>query len=358
MVLWLPILGALLLQFFAGRIVLTKRFKAVTELKASPVVEQKPEAAHLVPVQAHQVQLKDSSYYGKCAIGGSLACGLTHTAVVWLDLHKSRAQAYPKEWPKSMTQGLAKMWEEGGLSGCFIGAQPTLVAYGIQGLLKFGLNEFFSDHCKNIIGGAEKLNTVLKKIGFQALMASLAEVFADIGMCPWEMTRLKQLAEYPPQCWANLGFFEAVHKMIKERDATGFPFRSLGMLMGRQVPYTILKFVCFYQTAEFIYNQLEQKFNMSQENISSTGKLGITFGAGYAAGVVCATLTHPMDTLLSMAASPRHVGKTFGQMITEVGYKNLFTKGVDASIVKVGTLTGLQWWIYATVRAFFGLGTP
>ena len=32
----------------------------------------------------------DISYYGKCMIGGSLACGLTHTAIVPLDVVKCR----------------------------------------------------------------------------------------------------------------------------------------------------------------------------------------------------------------------------------------------------------------------------
>lgn len=30
----------------------------------------------------------DMKYYGKCMVGGMMACGLTHTAVVTLDLVK------------------------------------------------------------------------------------------------------------------------------------------------------------------------------------------------------------------------------------------------------------------------------
>jgi hypothetical protein len=34
----------------------------------------------------------DLSYYGKCMIGGLLACGVTHTAIVPLDVVKCRRQ--------------------------------------------------------------------------------------------------------------------------------------------------------------------------------------------------------------------------------------------------------------------------
>ncbi len=34
----------------------------------------------------------DASYYAKCMAGGVMACGITHTAVVTLDLLKCRKQ--------------------------------------------------------------------------------------------------------------------------------------------------------------------------------------------------------------------------------------------------------------------------
>jgi hypothetical protein len=36
----------------------------------------------------------DLSYYVKCMIGGSLACGVTHTAIVPLDVVKCRRQVH------------------------------------------------------------------------------------------------------------------------------------------------------------------------------------------------------------------------------------------------------------------------
>lgn len=50
----------------------------------------------------------DASYYGKCMIGGSLACGLTHTAIVPLDVVKCRMQAN-KGLYKSLGHGLSSL---------------------------------------------------------------------------------------------------------------------------------------------------------------------------------------------------------------------------------------------------------
>lgn len=35
-------------------------------------------------------------YYGKCMVGGILSCGITHTAVVPLDIAKCKMQTNPE----------------------------------------------------------------------------------------------------------------------------------------------------------------------------------------------------------------------------------------------------------------------
>lgn len=42
----------------------------------------------------------DGSYYAKCMLGGILSCGLTHTAIVPLDIVKCRMQVSP--WTQSL----------------------------------------------------------------------------------------------------------------------------------------------------------------------------------------------------------------------------------------------------------------
>jgi len=44
-------------------------------------------------------------------------------------------------------------------------------------------------------------------------------------------------------------------------------------------------------------------------------------------------------------------------MAQEMGTKDLFTKGLATRIVMIGTLTGLQWYIYGSWKSICGFGT-
>jgi len=302
--------------------------------------------------------LRDLDFYAKCSFGGILSCGLTHAAVVTLDVHKCRSQARPDLWPKQLPLGIKKLATEEGLRGMRIGWVPTFFGYGAQGLFKFGLNEFFQDVYAMGIGGRENLDTVGKKMAFQGLSAASAEFFADVALCPFEMTKVKMQVELPAGDYAKSSMVTAMKKMNENKADTRFPFGSLKPLWGRQIPYTVIKFVVFYQTAEFIYKQLALKGpEWERERLSKGFCLGVTFAAGYWAGIFCAISTQPMDNLVSMAGNPANQGKSFGQLTRETGAFTLFTKGLGTRILMVGTLTGLQWWIYGSFKSIMGFGT-
>jgi len=302
--------------------------------------------------------MRDIDFYAKCSLGGILSCGLTHAAVVTLDVHKCRSQARPDLWPKSLPKGLQKLAAEEGLVGMRIGWVPTFLGYGAQGMFKFGLNEFFQDVYAGVIGGRENLDSVAKKMVFQGLSAASAEFFADIALCPFEMTKVKMQVEVPAGEWAGMGVMTAMRKMGEQKAETRYPFGSLKPLWGRQIPYTVIKFVVFYQTAEFIYAQLATKGpEWERENLSKSFCLGVTFGAGYWAGIFCAVSTQPMDNLVSMKGNPANAHRSFGEIAREAGAFKLFTAGLGTRILMVGTLTGLQWWIYGGFKSIMGFGT-
>ena len=52
-----------------------------------------------------------------------------------------------------------------------------------------------------------------------------------------------------------------------------------------------------------------------------------------------------------------HLPTGLGAIASEFGVANLFTKGLPTRIIMIGTLTGLQWWIYDSFKSAFGLGT-
>ena len=62
------------------------------------------------------------------------------------------------------------------------------------------------------------------------------------------------------------------------------------------------------------------------------------------AGIFCAVVSHPADNMVSKLNNTK--GATVGSVISEMGWVNLFTRGLPLRILMVGTLTGLQWGIY------------
>uniref|UniRef100_A0A7M5X7B1 Uncharacterized protein n=1 Tax=Clytia hemisphaerica TaxID=252671 RepID=A0A7M5X7B1_9CNID len=83
-----------------------------------------------------------SKYYALCGFGGILSCGITHTAVVPLDLVKCRIQVDPAKYTGIFQGGRLTIAEEG-VRGLAKGWAPTLIGYSMQGLCKFGFYEVF-----------------------------------------------------------------------------------------------------------------------------------------------------------------------------------------------------------------------
>ena len=72
-----------------------------------------------------------SMNYALCGFVGVLSCGLTHIAVVPLDLVKCCMQVDPQKYKDIGFCGLAKGWA------------LTFIGYSLQGLCKFGFYEVF-----------------------------------------------------------------------------------------------------------------------------------------------------------------------------------------------------------------------
>lgn len=69
----------------------------------------------------------------------------------------------------------------------------------------------------------------------------------------------------------------------------------------------------------------------------------ITFLSGYWAGIFCAIVSHPADTMVSIInkrGSNKSVLSQVGEIYGEIGFNGLWN-GLGARIIMVGTLTGL-----------------
>jgi len=289
-----------------------------------------------------EVEFGSTEYYIKCCIGGSLSCGLTHTIIVPLDLVKCRMQVDSAKYP-SIGKGFKVTLAEGGTKALARGWAPTLIGYSMQGACKFGFYEMFKNFYGNLMGEEASYNYMT---GLYLIASASAEFFADIALCPMEAVKVRiQTSDYAST------LRECFPKM-KAEEGTGTFFKGLKPLWMRQIPYTMMKFACFEKTVVALYDYVVPK---PRDQCSKSEQLMVTFAAGYIAGVFCAIVSHPADSVVSVIN--KNPGKSAGEILKELGPKGVW-KGLVARIIMIGTLTALQWFIYDGVKVALRLPRP
>nr|KAF6375326.1 solute carrier family 25 member 3 [Pipistrellus kuhlii] len=129
-------------------------------------------------------------------------------------------------------------------------------------------------------------------------------------------------------------------------------YKGVAPLWMRQIPYTMMKFACFERTVEALYKFVVPK---PRSECTKGEQLVVTFVAGYIAGVFCAIVSHPADSVVSVLNKEK--GSTATQVLQRLGFKGVW-KGLFARIIMIGTLTALQWFIYDSVKVYFRLPRP
>lgn len=309
----------------------------------------------IVLVEPGKIKEGSTAYFAVCGLAGIFSCGLTHTAVTPIDMVKCNKQNNPAKFNKGMIGNMGILSGYKGPGGLMRGWAPTLVGYSFQGLGKFGLNDFFKFKYKSMLG--EEFCKNNPKV-YYAMCSGSAEFFADILLCPWETVKLKvqtvdinNWLEGKSNGYAK-GLMDGTPKVYAEEGAGGF-FKILRPLWARQIPYTIIKFVAFEDFIRRIYSFTESSWGMTKADFGKTQQLGWTFAAGYGAGIFCGAVSHPADTMASlMAKSP---GEAMGKLYASNGGFGGLWGGFGARVFMIGTLTGLQWFIYDTTKVAFGL---
>jgi solute carrier family 25 phosphate transporter 3 len=281
-------------------------------------------------------------------IAGILSCGITHTAICPLDVVKCNMQTNPAKF-KGLIPGLKVLVSEEGSRAIWKGWVPTAIGYSAQGFFKFGFYEIFKDFYSNLAG--KDSYYAYRDIIYLGASAS-AEFIADVALCPMEMIKVK--VQTSPAGTFPTDFGEAFKTMQANRTEFRFPFGSVIPLWSRQIPYTMAKFYFFEKTVEMFYRFV---FTKPKDSYNKATQLSVTFASGYIAGVVCAIVSHPADSMVSQLGKKENKTKSLGQIYNEIGFKRLATAGLGTRIIMIGTLTGLQWWIYDTFKTVCGMGT-
>lgn len=293
--------------------------------------------------QGYSCEYGSGKYYLMCAFGGLLSCGITHTAVVPLDMIKCRIQVDKAKY-KNMVNGFRVTLAEEGARALGKGWAPTAIGYSLQGIGKFGFYELFKIFYSGMLG--EELSYTYRTSLYLAASAS-AEFFADIMLAPMEATKVRiQTTSTAPSTLRG-----CVPYIYRSEGLMGF-YKGLPPLWMRQIPYTMMKFACFERTVELLYKHVVPK---PRAECNKAEQLVVTFVAGYIAGVFCAIVSHPADSVVSVLNKEK--GSTAIEVAKKLGWKGCWS-GLFPRILMIGTLTALQWFIYDAVKVALRLPRP
>merc|ERR1711881_611914 len=153
----------------------------------------------------------------------------------------------------------------------------------------------------------------LYKTSLYLAASASAEFFADIALSPMESVKVRiqtsPVGTFPTTLRA------AAPKIYRAEGINGF-YKSLVPLWGRQIPYTMMKFACFEKTVEALYAYVVPK---PRDQCSKSEQLMVTFAAGYIAGVFCAIVSHPADSVVSVLN--KNPEASAGQVLKDLGPK-------------------------------------
>jgi solute carrier family 25 phosphate transporter 3 len=249
-----------------------------------------------------------------------------------------------KDKYKNIVNGFKVTVKDEGIRGLGRGWAPTCIGYSMQGLGKFGFYEFFKILYADAIG---EENAYLWRTSLFLAASASAEFFADIALCPMEACKVR--IQTQAGCSPRL---REVFPQILKQEGWGGLYKGITPLWGRQIPYTMMKFACFERTVELIYAKVVPK---PRAECTKGEQLLVTFAAGYIAGVFCAIVSHPADTIVSKLNQDKTA--SIGGIAKKLGFMGMWA-GLGPRIVMIGTLTALQWFIYDAVKVVLNIPRP
>ena len=185
-------------------------------------------------------------------VAGGTCAAISHGITTPIDVVKTRMQANPTKY-RNLLPSTALIIKEEGASALVAGLGPTLVGYGIEGALKFGVYEvtkplvvhLFKElgllSSTNISAGAGVAASAQPQGMVPFLIASImAGAVASLVLVPMESTRIRMVTD--PE-FNNVGLWGGLTKLVNEAGLSKTLTVGMGAMLAKQVS---ISFVCLF----------------------------------------------------------------------------------------------------------------
>mmetsp|Transcript_23602 Transcript_23602/g.33867 ORF Transcript_23602/g.33867 Transcript_23602/m.33867 type:complete len:341 (+) Transcript_23602:56-1078(+) len=275
-------------------------------------------------------------------VAGGVCAATSHGITTPIDVIKTRMQADPKRYRQGVTSAALQILKEDGPSTLLGGLGPTVVGYGIEGAMKFGLYEVMKPVFGDILGeGREGLAFILASI--------VAGAVASIILCPMESTRIRIVTD---SAYADKGLLGGLPKLIREEGLLS-TFAGVWAMLAKQIPYTMAKQVSFDIIAKQLYAIVAQVGAKAEDF-----KWMVSVDAAFFASILACIFSQPGDMILTETYKEKTTKPLWG-IVKDIyenkgGVSGFFT-GTSARILHVGLIITSQLVIYDIVKQLLGL---
>ena len=186
-------------------------------------------------------------------VAGGTCAAISHGVTTPIDVIKTKKQSDIKYKDMNMIGTAMDIIQTEGPNALLGGLGPTVVGYGIEGAMKFGVYEIAKPIFRSLLygGGVESASS---NPALAYLLASVAAgAVAAVLLCPMESTRIRIVTD---PAFANKGLLTALPQMIREDGPWASFAVGLWAMLAKQVPYTLGKQVSFDVFAGMLYSFL------------------------------------------------------------------------------------------------------
>ena len=217
-------------------------------------------------------------------LSGGIAGALSHTALVPVDVVKTRQQNQPDVYSGGLLESGAKLVRADGPGALLAGSGPTLVGYFLHAGLKYGLYEAFKPEA---VAALAPLHAPALAVLLSAALA--AELLASCALCPLEAVRIRAVCN---PAYEGLALDAGLAKLGGGPRGAAAAFDGLLPTLLKTVPFSTCQFAC-YELARVALTPV------LLDGPIPDGRLAAQLLSATLAAVVGALASQPGDTLLS-----------------------------------------------------------
>lgn len=315
-------------------------------------------------------------------VAGGGCAALSHGIATPLDVIKTKMQANRKKFKSGFLNAAISIVQtnDGGIGVLLSGLVPTLLGYGVEGAVKFGMYESF----KPVF--VEILNAQDKTIPYLAASVG-AGAAASLLLVPMERKRIEAVTtsnsssnhgdEDDGPALSGAGGMGAI--MIDTKQGMTSLFYGYNTMLLKQVPYTMTKQVSFDLFATNLFAWATTYNTLVVSLPTEQVKFCITTTSAFLASILACLSSQPGDVLLTklyQQQQERHTvtpnssttttmtkttakcascNSMWKEVYREEGLGGLFLTGLSARLAHVGTIVTMQLLVYDYLKQLLGL---